>query len=368
MSKILVVEDSVEVLSNIIKILMLNGYTSISAGDGREGFEVARREIPDLIVADIMMPEYDGYTMLNKLRTDPNTEHIPVIFLSAKVDRIEIRKGMAAGADDYITKPFRAKDLIDSIETQLRKKKKVEDTLNELYNNISSYIPHELRTPLVAIFGYTDLMLSDLENLRKEEMKSMLSSIRKTADGLYNTLEKFLLYSETEVMLKDQANYKELKDNYMSSPEWIIQELISKTDYPGKILFNNLTHMDEMEIKIFPDHFKTIVEEILTNAVKFSSSDADIKVVVKNTNGSYSFSVTNTGRGMTTAEIAKISPFIQHGRSVFEQKGNGLGLAIVKRLCKFYDASFNIQSQPDDITKVEIVFPAKIAVTEGIAI
>ncbi len=368
MSKILVVEDSKAVLSNIVKILNLNGYNTLSATNGREGFEIARAESPDLILSDIMMPECDGYALLNDLRKDPKTEQIPIIFLSAKVDRIEIRKGMVAGADDYITKPFRTSELLDAIETQIAKKTKLTSKLEELYSNISSYVPHELRTPLVSIFGYTDMMLSDLDLLSKSEMKIMLSGIRNTSDRLYKTLEKFLRYSETELMIKDQVNYTELLDHYISSPYWIIEEVLEKSGFRDRINFKNDSQVAEFEIRMFADHFKLIIEELLVNANKFSTKDSEILLETKNVDGHFSVIVTNFGRGMTSEEIEKISPFVQHKRKTFEQDGNGLGLAIIKRLCEFYKTQIHIESQPDSITKIEILFPSRLTVTEGIAI
>jgi CheY-like chemotaxis protein/anti-sigma regulatory factor (Ser/Thr protein kinase) len=368
MSKILVVEDSKAVLSNIVKILNLNGYNTLSATNGAEGFEIARTELPDLIISDIMMPECDGYTLLNDLRKNSKTEQIPIIFLSAKVDRIEIRKGMVAGADDYITKPFRTNDLIESIETQLAKKTKLNSKLEELYSNISTYIPHELRTPLVSIFGYTDMMISDLDLLSKGEMKIMLSGIRNTADRLYKTLEKFLRYSETELMMKDQASYKELLDNYVSSPHWMIEEVLEKSSFRSRVNYKNDVKATEFEIKIFADHFKLIVEELLVNANKFSTKDSEILLETKNSDNKFSVTVTNYGRGMSSEEIAKISPFVQHKRKVYEQDGNGLGLAIIKRLCEFYSAQIQINSHPDSVTRIEVLFSSRLSVPEGIAI
>lgn len=121
MSKILIIDDHDDIRENIAEILMLAGYESITAENGRRGVEVAVKEKPDLIICDIMMPELDGYGVLHLLRKNEDTAFTPFIFLSAKTERSDLRKGMDMGADDYITKPFDDIELLNAVETRLKK-------------------------------------------------------------------------------------------------------------------------------------------------------------------------------------------------------------------------------------------------------
>jgi CRP/FNR family transcriptional regulator, polysaccharide utilization system transcription regulator len=121
MKKILVIEDNMEMRENIVEILELANYTVFAAENGRKGIEQARENLPDLILCDIMMPEIDGYGVLYFLGKDPKTSGIPFIFLSAKADQKDIRKGMRLGADDYLTKPFEEMELLEAIETRLHR-------------------------------------------------------------------------------------------------------------------------------------------------------------------------------------------------------------------------------------------------------
>lgn len=121
--KILIIEDNLDVRENLSEILVLSGYDTITAANGKTGVESALREIPDLILCDIMMPELDGYGVLRILSKNPATAYIPFIFLTAKTEMSEMRKGMTLGADDYITKPFDDVELLDTIEIRLKKKK-----------------------------------------------------------------------------------------------------------------------------------------------------------------------------------------------------------------------------------------------------
>jgi diguanylate cyclase len=129
MTTILVIEDEEIILNNLLEILELEGFRSIGAEHGRLGIDLAKTDQPDLILCDIRMPELDGYGVLEVLRQDPQTATIPVIFLSAKGDRSDIRHGMNLGADDYLTKPCAIAELLAAVNSRLRK----QATLSEVY-------------------------------------------------------------------------------------------------------------------------------------------------------------------------------------------------------------------------------------------
>ncbi len=128
----MLIEDNKAVRENLTEILELSNYEVMEADNGKSGVDLITREIPDLIICDIMMPELDGYGVLNQLSKNPKTSSIPFIFLTAKAERADFRKGMEMGADDYITKPFDDVELLNAIETRLKKKEqlKTEFALN----------------------------------------------------------------------------------------------------------------------------------------------------------------------------------------------------------------------------------------------
>ncbi len=121
MRTILIIDDHTEIRENIAEILQLAGYATLIGENGRKGLEIAMKEKPSLIICDIMMPELDGYGVLHLLRKNPGTEYIPFIFLTAKTERNDFRKGMEMGADDFITKPFDDIELLNAIETRIKK-------------------------------------------------------------------------------------------------------------------------------------------------------------------------------------------------------------------------------------------------------
>lgn len=125
MKKILVIEDNPDVRENLQEILELNGYAAIGAENGKSGVKMAQAETPDLILCDIMMPELDGYGVLHILSRQAKTADIPFVFLTAKAEKEDFRRGMSMGADDYITKPFDPTTLMQTIEARLAKSERL---------------------------------------------------------------------------------------------------------------------------------------------------------------------------------------------------------------------------------------------------
>lgn len=121
MHKVLLIEDDTAVRENTAELIELAGYEVTTAPNGKIGVSTAKNTLPHIIICDIMMPELDGYGVLKALSEDPTTKHIPFVFLSAKTEHKDIRKGMDLGADDYLTKPFEEHDLISAIESRLAK-------------------------------------------------------------------------------------------------------------------------------------------------------------------------------------------------------------------------------------------------------
>ena len=143
MRKVLLIEDDSVLRENTAELLELSDYEVVTASNGKKGVKAAKTNVPDVIVCDIMMPELDGYGVLEKLIKNESTMHIPFIFLSAKTEKEDIRKGMNLGADDYLTKPFEEKDLINAIESRLARAailKELEGSEKEYKNHIDDDI------------------------------------------------------------------------------------------------------------------------------------------------------------------------------------------------------------------------------------
>jgi DNA-binding NarL/FixJ family response regulator len=149
--KVLVIEDQPEMRRNLLTVLRLEKFQVVAAQNGRVGVELAKKEKPDIVLCDVMMPELDGYGVLQRLRDDAATASIPFIFLTAKGEKSDVRSGMNLGADDYLTKPVAKADLLAAITSRLARA--AQQTRPEFKPDFSSAVPLEAAltlTPRVA--------------------------------------------------------------------------------------------------------------------------------------------------------------------------------------------------------------------------
>lgn len=142
MTKILLIEDNPDMRENTAEILELSDYDVITAENGKIGVELAKEHIPALIICDIMMPQLDGYGVLRILSKLPETASIPFIFLTAKAEKTDFRKGMKLGADDYLTKPFEEIELMDAIEMRLKKSSSFKTTIKKSGTALNQFEQH----------------------------------------------------------------------------------------------------------------------------------------------------------------------------------------------------------------------------------
>lgn len=139
MKRILVIEDEPEMRRNLVTVLQMEGYEPVAAENGRRGLELAKAKAPDLILCDVMMPELDGYGVLQALRSDAHAASVPFLFLTAKGEKEDLRNGMNLGADDYLTKPVAKADLLKAIEARLRRSE--QQARREFNPDFSSFEP-----------------------------------------------------------------------------------------------------------------------------------------------------------------------------------------------------------------------------------
>ncbi|HEX8310878.1 MAG TPA: response regulator transcription factor [Chthoniobacteraceae bacterium] len=203
MKKLLVIEDQPQMRTNLTLMLQLNGYEVAAAHDGRAGLEAIRTAKPDLILCDVMMPELDGYSVLEALRQDDETAGIPFIFLTAKGDKIEQRTGMRLGADDYLTKPVSESDLLDSVRVRLERVSALERRVRERAATKPDFSsPAPLRT-LGLTEREAEVLLWVAQGKSSPDIAGILGISDATAKKhVCNILEKLGLESRSAAMLR----------------------------------------------------------------------------------------------------------------------------------------------------------------------
>ncbi|MCS6792848.1 MAG: EAL domain-containing protein [Oscillatoriaceae bacterium SKW80] len=192
MRRILVIEDESVVRDNILEILDADDFEAIGAENGRIGVELAKEYIPDLILCDIMMPELDGYGVLDALKKDPKTATIPFIFLTAKADKADLRQGMNLGADDYLTKPFRRQELLKAIAARLEKQTAVVHRYNTELKQIEERLNY-----LINYDNLTNLPNQQLLRARLQQLMLQANRQQQTLAVLSLDIDRFSRINET---------------------------------------------------------------------------------------------------------------------------------------------------------------------------
>jgi len=214
MKTILVIEDEEIIRETIQDILEEENYKVLTADNGKTGVELAKKEIPDFIICDVMMPELDGYGVINELKSDKSTYElksdkstslIPFIFLTAKSQKGDLREGMALGADDdYLIKPFTTDELLNVISTRLEKAKTIEEKtetkMDELRTNIIYSLPHELRTSLTGILTSLEILQDMNKTSTPEERNEYYEMIETSAKKLETLIRNQLIYTNLELI------------------------------------------------------------------------------------------------------------------------------------------------------------------------
>ncbi len=351
MKKILIVEDDIVVRETLSDLLESEGYSVIEAQNALVALLRLKEDLPDLIICDIMMPLMDGYQFFKRVQISYLEKNIPFIFLTAKTDLESREMAMEMGADDFITKPYNPEKLIERIQKRLLRKEAIDKRLENLTNNIALYIPHELRTPLIPILGFTDMLLADFNSFTDSEKIDMIASIKRGAQRLYSRVEKFNLYSELKI--EELQNEYLIEKDQICNPALLKDKIIKERNYYYEDRINDIRiNLESQTLEISDTTFRNIFLELYENACKFSEIGTPIIINGKAENGSYNLSFENYGEEFAIHEIGE---FYQKNRKLSQQVGNGLGLAIVKMLSKKYSLKFKINFEKT--IKVIIEFP-----------
>lgn len=337
MKTILIIEDDPVILYYLLETLTSEGYHAVGTAVPSEGVQLAVEARPDLILCDIMMNGLDGYQVLEMLRQHPLTQNIPFIFLTAKTDRADMRKGMELGADDYITKPFTRAELLRAIETRFSKTSSMVDKyqkqLEELKGTIALSLPDDLRSPLSAILGFSHIVLSQLDTAPLEETRELVLEIKKAGERLNRLIENALLYSDLVTPPEHGEAADAVPETPVSSRAIIAAVAMDKAKEYHREADLKLCIRDAT-VKMAESELKKILIEALDNAFRFSKSGTRVRVTSKPRFDGLFIYVTDSGNGMKPERLQSVinvsSAQVRRKRS-YE---HGLGLQIVKLLVK----------------------------------
>ena len=355
-AKILIVEDNQLIRQELLDVMEMEDYQVVEAKDGIEGVKLAKEKLPDIIISDMLMPNKNGLEMMKEIKSNPFTENIPFIFLSALSDKEYIRNTLDLGAEDYLTKPISSEDLLQAIKLKLRDSRKSEERLNKLRMNVLKSIPHELRTPLNSILGFSYIIKTDNNKLTLDEIKEFAGHINESGNRVLHFIENYLIYVKLMTISTNNKAITELKKNYCSCVNKTINNEIDELSVNKKRFVKEI---EEQPINIKQQHFEILVREIISNSVKFSDDNELIKITTKIEGNNLILTVENKNSGISKEQIAEIGAFMQFNRGIQEQQGTGIGLAIVKLISNIYNLDFKVESELNKFFKISISFNIK---------
>lgn len=356
MSKILVIDDDTSVRENIGEVLELNGYEVVYASDGVQGIELAKLEVPDLIICDIAMPEIDGYAVLQAVRRNARTYPIPFLFLTAFTRRYEQRKGMNLGADDYITKPYNTGEILLAVKSKLDKFEHLKETFknssNSIDGNLSLSVPLNMREPLNLIHNLSNILKQNYHDLDMDMRLSMIENIDSAVVTLNHTLENYVMF----VDLITNTNGKELGNIECDDPEGIIRDLLEsyRQIHPDIKDENIIIRFNPMPLCITDDHFEKIFDLIFELAFKNIEKGGRLSINSEQIKNSLRIDIKFNGKGFNHDQVSTITSFNPENPNNFANFNPASGLILVREIVRYYDGSFELQSRPDYDTIISI--------------
>jgi signal transduction histidine kinase len=353
MPKILVIEDEKPVRLNILALLKAEGFQAIGAEDGQEGLKLAQEEAPNLIICDVLMPQLDGYSVLESLRKASPSNVVPFIFLTAKADKADFRQGMELGADDYLTKPFTRDELLGAIRSRLAKQenvlklqKKIEELQqsNILKDDFVSTVTHELRAPLANIMMVADVIQSIPD---PDKQRSYLEVLQVECAREMELIDDLLALQRLEV--KTEVHVETLAlDGWLPEVLEPFQSRIESRELRLEVQIPD----DLTGLWIDSASLRRILTELLNNACKYTPPGGLIRLEVQNqpiakgTKAITTFKVSNTAEIPDEALPQLFERFYRvPGGDRWHQGGSGLGLALVKKLIEQLEGTIEVNSQ-----------------------
>jgi two-component system, sensor histidine kinase and response regulator len=365
MKKILVIEDEEPVRQNLVELLNVEGYQPLEAKDGEQGVRIAWDMLPDLILCDITMPRLDGFGVLSRLSRDPATAAIPFIFLTARSEREDLRRGMNLGADDYITKPFSIDDVLQAIERRLEKRgiieEQAEKKLVALSKTVRLALPGEMLSPLSVIISSSELLSNrqDVARLDAGQTCSIGHEIHRAAGMLLRSIQNYMLFTELESIQANPARLRMLRDSRVYSASLAVTEMATLKASQDHRDSDLLLQVEDAPLCISEMYLQRIVEELLDNAFRNSPSGSPVVVTgtVHTDRQQYVLRVTDKGRGISPEHLAVLLGRFQPEAWSSDHLGQETGLVIIRRLVELHEGQFGLQSQPMEANTVEISLP-----------
>lgn len=370
MSYILIVDDNPNNLRLLISLLSEKGYQVRPANGGPRALATVEKEKPELILLDINMPEMDGYEVCRRLKAEPLTQEIPVLFISANDEPLDKIKGFEAGAVDYISKPFDALELYARVRTHLELKlardrltainQQLQDSnamlqgLNQIKDEFLGMVSHDLKNPLSSILLFSRYMES--RSLSEEKSHEIGRLITRAGRRMFRLIEDLLDLNKLEqgclLLEKELLDLKKLIPDWLSDFEQRAaekQQMLKWENASGNYAFWG----DAMRLR-------QVLDNLISNALKFSPSGSEIRVKLARETEKILITIQDQGPGLSEDDqrqlfqkFTRLSP-----RPTAGEHSSGLGLFISQKLIQAMQGEIMCQSSPGQGTSFIVRLPA----------
>ena len=364
-STVMVVDDNPTNLSLLLHYLNSSGYRTLIAQDGVGAIEQAEYALPDIILLDIMMPGIDGIETCKRLKKNPITSEIPVIFITALSDINDKIRGLKAGAVDYITKPFKQEEVLLRVNTHLtiQKQKKELSLLNQklMESNATkdkffSIIAHDMRGTFTPLLGYANLLVKTSQLEKNEKLYKYSIRLSKTLDYSYQLLQNLLDWSRI------QRGLIEFKPEQFDMFK-LVENNIQLHSENARLKQIELLHSIQPNTLIVADKnmIDTVLRNLMNNAIKFTYSGGDVSISSQIEPNQLIITVKDTGIGIPSniqSQLFRIENK-SRGTGTSGEQGTGLGLILCKELIEKHHGKLWLESIENKGTQFHFSLPSQ---------
>jgi signal transduction histidine kinase len=366
-ANILIVDDTPMNLKLLSDMLSRYGYRVRAVRDGEMALRSVQSSPPDLILLDIRMPGMDGYEVCTTLKTDPQNGDIPVVFISALNDSDDIVRGFEVGGADYVTKPFKFREVLARVENQLtlvRQKQEIEETrkrerqyyetLNNMKDRFISAATHDMKNPVALIIGYATLLENSPTALSNPEILDFVEGIQKGSNKLLRLITEML------DLIQIESGY------FLTLEPTDLQALIGTTIESYRLLASEKQitlqyESDDVQTiaRIDASKFERVLDNLISNAVKYTANGGQVAVRKLDERTQVVIEIEDSGYGIPKDALKRIfEPFYRVGDEMHqEQEGTGLGLAVTKTIIDQHQGELYVESQVGQGSIFTIVLP-----------
>jgi signal transduction histidine kinase len=347
-ARILVVDDNADMRGYLCRLLA-RGWQTEGVTDGLTALASIRRQPPDLVIADVMMPRLDGFGLLRALREDQATAQVPVMLLSARAGEEASAEGLRAGADDYVIKPFSARELIARVESRLsqarlraaeRHGRDAAERANQARDEFFAMLSHELRTPLMAVLGWTALLRGN--RLGLEDTAYAVDIIERNARTQRRMVDDLLDVSR---IVTGRLRIDARPIPSLAPVIAMVVDSFRPVAHAKALTVVTALESDAGPLHADPERLQQVAWNLLSNAIHFTPPGGKIEVRCAREESQVVLRVRDSGRGISPEAVPHIfERYWQAGSALPRRQGLGLGLAIAHKIVELHTGSIGAAS------------------------